>query len=89
MALHPVVESVTNRIIERSRPSRAAYLAHLDAARLQGPQRGALSCTNLAHGFAAFPANDKLKLREMKKPSVAIVSSYNDMLSAHQPFESF
>ena len=89
MALHPVVEAVTSRIINRSAPSRAAYLAHLDAARLQGPQRGALSCTNLAHGFAAFPANDKLKLRELKKPSVAIVSSYNDMLSAHQPFESF
>ncbi|WP_426212073.1 phosphogluconate dehydratase [Massilia sp. TWP1-3-3] len=89
MALHPVVEAVTSRIIKRSAPSRAAYLAHLDAARLQGPQRGALSCTNLAHGFAAFPANDKLKLRELKKPSVAIVSSYNDMLSAHQPFESF
>ena len=89
MALHPVVESVTNRIIERSRPSRGAYLAHLDAARLQGPQRGALSCTNLAHGFAAFPANDKLILREVKKASVAIVSSYNDMLSAHQPFENF
>lgn len=89
MALHPVVEAVTNRIIERSKASRAAYLAHLDAARIQGVQRGALSCTNLAHGFAAFPANDKLKLREAKKPSVAIVSSYNDMLSAHQPFEHF
>jgi phosphogluconate dehydratase len=89
MALHPVVESVTRRIVERSRPSRTAYLAHLDAARLQGPQRGALSCTNLAHGFAAFPANDKLTLREVKKASVAIVSSYNDMLSAHQPFEHF
>lgn len=89
MALHPVVEQVTNRIIKRSRPSRAAYLAHLEAARVQGVQRGALSCTNLAHGFAAFPANDKLKLKEYKKPSVAIVSSYNDMLSAHQPFEYF
>jgi len=89
MVLHPVVEAVTRRIIERSRPSRAAYLAHLDAARLQGPQRGALSCTNLAHGFAAFPANDKLILRQVKQPSVAIVSSYNDMLSAHQPFEHF
>jgi len=89
MALHPVVESVTERIIKRSRASRAAYLAHMDAARIQGPQRGALSCTNLAHGFAAFPANDKLKLREVKKPSVAIVSAYNDMLSAHQPFEYF
>ncbi|MDK6079052.1 phosphogluconate dehydratase [Massilia varians] len=89
MALHPVVEQVTNRIIKRSRPSRAAYLAHMEAARVQGVQRGALSCTNLAHGFAAFPANDKLKLKEYKKPSVAIVSSYNDMLSAHQPFETF
>jgi phosphogluconate dehydratase len=89
MAVHPVVEQVTNRIIKRSRPSRQAYLAHLDAARIQGVQRSALSCTNLAHAFAAFPANDKLKLREYKQPSVAIVSSYNDMLSAHQPFEYF
>ncbi|MDB5951497.1 MAG: phosphogluconate dehydratase [Massilia sp.] len=89
MVLHPVVQAVTDRIVKRSRPSRAAYLAHLDAARVKGVQRTALSCTNLAHGFAAFPANDKLKLKEQKKPSVAIVSSYNDMLSAHQPFESF
>ena len=87
--VHPVVEKVTQRIIQRSRPSRRAYLAHLDAARVKGVQRGTLACTNLAHGFAAFPANDKLKLREQKQPSVAIVSSYNDMLSAHQPFEYF
>jgi dihydroxyacid dehydratase/phosphogluconate dehydratase len=74
----------------RTQPaSRQAYLAHLDAARVKGVQRGTLACTNLAHGFAAFPANDKLKLREQKQPSVAIVSSYNDMLSAHQPFEYF
>ncbi|AVR98097.1 phosphogluconate dehydratase [Pseudoduganella armeniaca] len=89
MALHPVLEKVTARIIARSRPSRGAYLAHLEAARVKGPQRGTLSCTNLAHGFAAFPANDKLLLKEVKKPSVAIVSAYNDMLSAHQPFEYF
>jgi phosphogluconate dehydratase len=89
MALHPVLEQVTERIVKRSRASRRAYLAHLEAARIRGVQRGALSCTNLAHGFAAFPANDKLKLREQKQPSVAIVSSYNDMLSAHQPFETF
>jgi phosphogluconate dehydratase len=89
MAVHPVLEKVTNRIIQRSRPSRRAYLAHLDAARVKGVQRGTLACTNLAHGFAAFPANDKLRLREQKQPSVAIVSSYNDMLSAHQPFEYF
>ncbi|MGO4477336.1 phosphogluconate dehydratase [Massilia sp. 2TAF26] len=89
MAVHPIVEKVTQRIIQRSRPSRQAYLAHLDAARVKGVQRGTLACTNLAHGFAAFPASDKLKLREQKQPSVAIVSSYNDMLSAHQPFEYF
>ena len=89
MALHPIVQSVTDRIIARSRPSRSAYLAHLDAARVQGVQRSALACTNLAHGFAAFPENDKLKLKEYKKPSIAIVSAYNDMLSAHQPFARF
>jgi len=90
MALHPVLETVTNRIIQRSKPSRGAYLAHLEAARVKGgPQRGTLACTNLAHGFAAFPANDKLVLKEIKKPSVAIISAYNDMLSAHQPFERF
>jgi phosphogluconate dehydratase len=89
MAVHPIIETVTNRIIRRSRPSRSAYLAHLDAARVDGVQRSALSCTNLAHGFAAFPQNDKLILKQYKKPSVAIVSSYNDMLSAHQPFERF
>ena len=89
MALHPVLEAVTDRIIKRSRPSRAAYLAHLDAARIPGVQRTALACTNLAHGFAAFPANDKLKLKEQKKPSIGIISSYNDMLSAHQPFQYF
>ena len=89
MAMHPVVQKVTDRIIERSRPSRRAYLAHLDAARIKGVQRSVLACTNLAHGFAAFPANDKLKLRQYKVPSVAIVSAYNDMLSAHQPFETY
>ncbi|MCG2582919.1 phosphogluconate dehydratase [Massilia sp. TS11] len=89
MALHPELARVTQRILQRSAATRAAYLHHLDAARRQGVQRGALSCTNLAHGFAAFPANDKLSLREQKKPSVAIVSAYNDMLSAHQPFQHF
>ncbi len=89
MSLHPVIAAVTARITERSQPYRTAYLARLEQARRAGVQRGALSCTNLAHGFAAFPANDKLALRQDKKPSIAIVSSYNDMLSAHQPFERF
>ena len=89
MSLHPVIHAVTQRIIARSKPYRSAYLARMEAARLQGVHRGALACTNLAHGFAAFPANDKLRLKEQTAPSIAIVSAYNDMLSAHQPFERF
>ncbi|MBC7860672.1 MAG: dihydroxy-acid dehydratase, partial [Burkholderiaceae bacterium] len=87
--LHPVVAAVTARIAGRSAPSRGAYLAQSEAARVKGVRRGALSCTNLAHGFAAFPASDKLLLRQQRQPSLAIVSSYNDVLSAHQPFERF
>jgi len=89
MPINATLASVTERITERSRPYRSAYLARLETARHQGVQRSALSCTNLAHGFAAFPANDKLKLKQDRAASVAIISSYNDMLSAHQPFEGF
>ena len=89
MTVHRVIAATTERIIARSQPYRRAYLERLDAALHDGVQRTALSCTNLAHGFAAFPANDKLTLRQLRQPSVAIVSSYNDMLSAHQPFARF
>jgi len=89
MSLNPVIAAVTERIVERSRLYRAAYLNRLADSIHQGTQRSALSCTNLAHGFAAFPANDKLVLKQQKQPSIAIVSSYNDMLSAHQPYEHF
>ncbi|MGE5622692.1 MAG: dihydroxy-acid dehydratase, partial [Bacillota bacterium] len=89
MSLHPVLKAVTDRIVERSRPYRSAYLARLDAARGKTVHRAALACTNLAHGFAAFPPDDKLKLKQLRNPSVAIISAYNDMLSAHQPYEHF
>jgi phosphogluconate dehydratase len=89
MPVHATVASVTERIVKRSAPYRQIYLSRLDAARQQGVQRSGLSCTNLAHGFAAFPQNDKLRLMQDRSPSVAIVSSYNDMLSAHQPFAQF
>ena len=89
MSIHPIVAAVTDRIIARSQPWRSAYLARLASALHDGVQRTALSCTNLAHGFAAFPASDKLILRQERQPSVAIVSSYNDMLSAHQPLARF
>ena len=89
MSLHPTLAAVTDRIRRRSAATRAEYLARLQAARRKGPLRGALGCTNLAHGFAAAPGGDKIMLRESRRPNVAIVSSYNDMLSAHQPFERF
>ena len=89
MHLHLRLETVTDRIPQRSAATRTAYLTRLDKARDQGPLRKALGCTNLAHGYAAAPAADKIWLREMRRPNLAIVSSYNDMLSAHQPFEHY
>ncbi len=89
MSLHPVFERVTDRIRERSQSSRAAYLARVAAAPPKGVARSCISCTNLAHGFAAFGDRDKAVLRETEKPNVAIVSAYNDMLSAHQPYVRF
>ena len=90
MSLHPVLHAVTQRIIERSRDTRAAYLAGARAAMRQGKvERSQLSCTNLAHAFAAMPDGIKIHLKEAARPNLAIVSSYNDMLSAHQPLETF
>ena len=85
--LHATLAAVTDRIRQRSAPARTAYLARMEHARARGPLRGGLGCTNLAHGYAGMPANDKLVLRAMRAPNVAIVSAYNDMLSAHQPYE--
>lgn len=87
--MNPVIQEVTERIIERSVDSRKGYLEKIESARLQGPHRGVLSCGNLAHGFAACGTEDKADLRSMTKSNIAIVSSYNDMLSAHQPYETF
>lgn len=83
------IQEVTQRIIERSKHTRKAYLEKIEAARRQGPHRGVLSCGNLAHGFAACGSEDKSDLRSMTKANVAIVSAYNDMLSAHQPYETY
>ncbi|WP_299080773.1 phosphogluconate dehydratase [uncultured Paraglaciecola sp.] len=87
--MNPVIQEVTDRIIERSLNSRKSYLEKIESSRLQGPHRGVLSCGNLAHGFAACGKDDKSDLRSMTKANVAIVSSYNDMLSAHQPYEAY
>ena len=87
--MHPVTAEVTQRIVERSREARADYLARMDAARHSVPGRGKLSCANWAHAFAAQPDGDKQRMRDPAAPNVAIVSAYNDMLSAHQPYERF
>ncbi len=87
--VHPVVDEVTARIAARSAQTRAAYLARVRAAAEQRPKRHGLGCANLAHGFAACDPGTKLEMRGSVKPNVAIVSSYNDMLSAHQPFETY
>jgi phosphogluconate dehydratase len=88
-ALHPVLAQVTERIVERSRPHRAAYLARIGAAADRGPARTKLACANLAHGFAASDDVAKSALRGRTKPNVAIVTAYNDMLSAHQPYGTY
>ncbi len=85
---HPVLAEVTARIVERSAAERTAYLDRLEQAAERGPMRTRLACANLAHGFAASGEVDKAALRGKVKPNVAIVSAYNDMLSAHQPFET-
>jgi phosphogluconate dehydratase len=87
--IHVRVRDVTERIRERSRLGRADYLERMEAARQRGSARSGLSCTNLAHGFAASDSTDKEALKLMRWPNVAIVSAYNDMLSAHQPLERY
>jgi phosphogluconate dehydratase len=87
--MHSVTAEVTARIVERSRETRADYLERMEAARQAGPGRGKLSCANWAHAFAASPDGDKQQMRNPTAPNIAIVSAYNDMLSAHQPYERF
>ncbi|AWF56638.1 TPA: phosphogluconate dehydratase [Pseudomonas aeruginosa] len=87
--MHPRVLEVTRRIQARSVATRQRYLEMVRAAASKGPHRGTLPCGNLAHGVAACGESDKQTLRLMNQANVAIVSAYNDMLSAHQPFERF
>jgi len=89
MPLHLRIQEVTQRIQERSREARSDYLGRMDAAGHATTTRAQLSCTNLAHGFAAAPSQDKEPIKQLRWANLAIVSSYNDMLSAHQPFERY
>ena len=83
--LHATIEAVTARIINRSKPGRQAYLELISRQRDAGVNRPTLSCGNLAHGFAAS-GEDKTAIRGGKAMNIGIISAYNDMLSAHQPY---
>ncbi len=88
--MHPTLTAVTDRIVRRSAPSRRAYLDHIDRWQQRGPRRASLGCTNLAHGYAAESEQSKAVLRKLReRPNIAIVSAYNDMLSAHQPLRDY
>jgi phosphogluconate dehydratase len=87
---HPRLQEITDRIKQRGNASRTAYLKRLDAAAREAePHRRLLGCANRAHAFAACPTDDKPVLRDGDGPSLGIVTAYNDMLSAHQPYERF
>ncbi|MCS4284639.1 phosphogluconate dehydratase [Pseudomonas sp. BIGb0278] len=87
--MHPRILEVTQRLIERSRPTRERYLQLIRGAASDGPMRASLQCANFAHGVAGCGSEDKHSLRMMNAANVAIVSAYNDMLSAHQPYQHF
>jgi phosphogluconate dehydratase len=87
--VHPKLAEVTERIVERSRASRADYVARMEAAKSSKVTRSTLACGNLAHGFAACGEQDKNTLKMMESANVGIISAYNDMVSAHQPFQHF
>ena len=88
-ALHPTVAEVTARIGQRSAERRALYEQRMADQHRRGVHRGELSCGNLAHGFAACGETDKNSLKLMNSANLGIISAYNDMLSAHQPLETF
>ena len=85
MALHSAVSDITARIAERSQPTRSAYLAQLQADSSRKPSMDRMGCANIAHAVAGMPPDDRFKVVTGRKPNIAIVTAYNDMLSAHTP----
>lgn len=88
-ALHPVLAHVTRRVAQRSAATRSAYLARIDRLVNRPPGSERMGCANVAHAFAAMPPKDRLRIVAEKAPNLAIVTAYNDMLSAHQPYETW
>lgn len=89
MTVNKIISEITDRIIERSKPSREAYLQMVDEQAKKGVHRSSLSCGNLAHAFAACGTADKAALSGDIVPNIGIINSYNDMLSAHQPYKDY
>ena len=85
MALHSAVSDITDRIKERSRPARTAYLAQIQADSSRKPSMDRMGCANIAHAVAGMPLDDRFKLVTERRPNIGIVTAYNDMLSAHTP----
>ncbi len=86
---HKKLVEITDRIVERSRESRAAYLEMLAASHRQRPNRSTMGCANLAHAYAGFSAAEKTRIAATPPENLAVVTSYNDMLSAHKPYEHY
>ena len=89
MALHSAVSDITARIKERSRPTRSAYLAQIQADSSRKPSMDRMGCANIAHAVAGMPPDDRFKVVTERKPNIGIVTAYNDMLSAHTPLQSY
>lgn len=88
-AVHPTVARVTARIVERSKPSRSAYLQQIQSASTRARSTDRMGCANLAHAVAGMPLDDRFKVVTERAPNIAIVTAYNDMLSAHTPLQSY
>ena len=87
--MHPLIQKVTEEISSRSKESRQAYLNKIDSASQNSNDRSQMPCSNLAHGIAACSAEDKLSIQQAGHLNIGIVTAYNDMLSAHQPYENY
>lgn len=86
----PKLAEITEHIIERSRPTREKYLEKIRSAKQMGRlERNQLGCSNLAHGYAAMPKSIKIEMLQETVPNLGIITAYNDMVSAHQPFKNF
>ena len=89
MSLHPTIAQITERIVQRSKTTRKAYLDQMEQAKRDGVARAAMSCGNLAHAYAGCNSHEKDILSKDEKKNLGIISAYNDMLSAHKVYEDY